>query len=1391
MFILLILILCPLPFPFPMNLAKRDAPGIDGVFDLIAAVYMGRGDAGCIWWGAERAAGFLEWSTQSRTPHVLAACLRMLTALAGGKRGAAGAARFMQNRITTRQSLGQVRGSGTEGRNGGTPTSSPRPSLCTWPHLFAVLRSYTAEGAWEGGKRMADSEAAVLSPFLDLLHAIAKGSQESRREIVETRDWQALDRLFGLVGSPGIPRALKASALWALSALTGGQGLCTGQGKWDNLVSLGSLNATEGQAQVDEMILLQGTERDLRTSLEIWLLLEKTQMVPTMASSLDGEGGAFAAELDEAEARDGRHEEARAFIALLLSLTYPPGILGRESPSVPLSLGSGRRLPSQVPSGITPYITFAIRHILLRARKRHYVRAEERWLVIGQVVTLLERCVATLDLTEYIRALASKDSEASLSMDKLWRVALNPGHTILTMILGGGSLLEELLLLIQMAMGVEVKQEAHVGASGGTMKADGTDHGVGQAQDKEGEEEAHMRKWMLGRILSFFTQVLQVQSPYLEGFIPHLLSVASQGSSFTNLNNSFAPSTIMVERREGLRTNQDSSSSLAWALPGPLNHLESFWSTAPEALVSVALAVRLDGANGVGRHAIRLLRALARAGHGSHRLAIVLEASGYSRRIRYGIMDALDRPALLQSLLKDDDDEELPTELGEIEIEARKEATQVAMGILRLLLEGMEEDTNLAHFFLGLNLTQAQIHTQTSPSSLLDQGGSCLGALSRLLEGSGGQELTEMAHRLVLSLLISPRSARILSPLLGEWVLQRLEEVMGAEEMDLEGGKGIKEEKGLGLGLWVYQQAWLLKASSVLLVSGLADPATEKALVTRVGGGDPRILSFLGFVTPTEEAASLPTPLFGWELPKALGLCEGDDERGCPRLDPDLLYHTLITTPHDILDQGMSRANPWTTAFASNGEGVRAAMRLGFIYNRQRLLYHSAYTLIESWSQAVQAALARAKALGLWDSGEREGEVIQALCTRSVQWAGRGDLPVRVVESLTSLTLASSTHPALHGRQEVVNEVLSVYASGRGGIGEGIRARGYLAGALLSLLDHEGSSKVMGGEWRVGTGFNSLQAVLRQASQDALESGGEEWMILGTSLLNALLLQEEQARGDKEGGAGWGGMGHAIQDQLMRWQALRALIHQIRILDPIILSYVMSQRSPTQLTRDQEEGKEEFNQRQLGEKAVHLYLGRLSLFSTMASTREGSMALVEAGLLEAFGDMSFLSLGSRRNTRKGNDEALSLLYLDLMEQTLRLVRLLISMVSWETDLSLEDVEEDSGTEGTTRAGEGGGVKDRVCSLISTHQEGLIRVEREACGRGETRLPVLQVLEQIMGILAACVDDRVPRLADSLTTLPLQVLVYFGRPSWSDSLVPEVDQQGLEESKCMRVCVCMM
>ncbi|RKP14581.1 hypothetical protein BJ684DRAFT_19024 [Piptocephalis cylindrospora] len=1348
--------------------AIGDAPGIDGVFDLIAAVYRDRGDAGSAWWGAERAAGFLEWSTQSRTPHILAACLRMLTALAGGQRGAAGAASFMQHRIGIRHVPGQAREE-SGGRNM-APTSGPRPSLCTWPHLFAVLRSYTAEGAWIGGRRMADSEATVLSPFLDLLYAVAKGSQEARREVVETKDWQALDRLFGLVGSSGVPRALKASALWALSALTGGQDPRVNQRIWKGQNSLGSPRTMDDQTQ-DELVLLQGTERDLRTSLEIWLLLEKSQMVPTSTPSLDVEGGAFAAELDEAEVREGRHEEARAFTALLLSLIYPSGIQGKESPSVPLSLGSGRRLPSQVRSGVTPYIKFVIRHILLRARTRHHVRAGERWLIVGQAVSLLERCVTTLDLSEYTRALSTKDSGESLSMDGLWKVALNPGHAILTMILGGEALLDELLLLVQLAMRVEVKQDTY--SQTGTKAA-------GNNEDEEGEEEGQMRKWMLGRILSFFTQVLQVQSIYLEGFIPHLLSVTSQASSLTGLAFSTAPSSIMGERQEGVGPDPSPSTSLAWALPGPLDRLETLWATTPEALVSVALAIRLDGADGVGKHAVRLLRALARAGgQGSHRLAIVLEASGYARRIRYGVMDALDRPGLLRGLLAEEGDG-ISTGLEDVEIEAGREASQVAMGILRLLMDGVEDGTNTAHFFLGLNLTQAH----TSSPSLLDQGGSCLGALSRLMQGSGGQELTEMAHSLVLSLLTSSRTARPLSPLLGEWVLQGLEEAMEGGEKAGEGDDGDRR----ALALRVYQQAWLLKASSVLLISGLADPTTEKALAKRMGGWDPRVLSFLGMVHPAEEAAASPSPLLGWALPPVVEACEGQDDRGCPRLNLDLLYHTLTTAPHSTLIRGVEDSNPWATALSPSGGGIRAGMRLGFTHNRQRALYHSAYTLVESWSQAVQAALARGKTLGITaEAGEKEGEVIQALCTRSVQWAGRGDLPVRVVESLASLTLVSSTHPILQGREEVVAEVLSVYASGRGGIGEGIQARGYLAGALLALLGHEDiRSGVMGGDWGIGTGSGPLQAVLRQAAQDALESGGEEWMILGTSLLNALLLQEECGNGQGDGGS------HIIQDQLVRWQALRALIHQVRSLDTFLLSYLATQRT-SQTAGDgsilgqgkvEEEGEEEVNRRQLGEKAVHLYLGRLSLFSTMASTRKGSMALMEAGLLEALGDMSFLSLGGRRDPREGGDGRLSPTYLHLMDRTLRLVRLLLTgTTAWETDLSLEGIEDGpEERDGTSRGWgeEGGGIKDRVCTLMSTHQEGLIRVDREVCGRGGTRLGGLRVLEHIMGILAGCVDDRVQRLPASLNSLPLQVLTHFGGQGWSDTLVPEVNERGLEK-----------
>ncbi|KAI8337345.1 nucleoporin Nup186/Nup192/Nup205, partial [Blakeslea trispora] len=115
--------------------------------------------------------------------------------------------------------------------------------------------------------------------------------------------------------------------------------------------------------------------------------------------------------------------------------------------SIPHNLGEGTRSPGSI-----PYISLVMDHIFLSLRDQKYVYAEARWELTEACLMVFENSIASLDLSEYndelLRSLLDNKHKLSLpnpdTESKLLQTMVHPGFQVMTRILAGGRVIDEL-----------------------------------------------------------------------------------------------------------------------------------------------------------------------------------------------------------------------------------------------------------------------------------------------------------------------------------------------------------------------------------------------------------------------------------------------------------------------------------------------------------------------------------------------------------------------------------------------------------------------------------------------------------------------------------------------------------------------------------------------------------------------------------------------------------------------------------------------------------------------------------------------------------------------------------------------------------------------------------
>lgn len=322
---------------------------IEALFALIEAVYRGRPDAALSFWATEdeepeshRLHAFLRWAADSRG-QMATAFFVMLSALSTGEKAASYAFEFLAMNSSNH------------------PDSQ---SLCSWSMLFGAIAHYagllqSAAQTHAQQSEMPPEEVDALRAFARLLAVVVNDSTVARAALFDNQHYQPVASLLSLIVHP-ISLDLKGDLLRAVAAF------CRPGGS-------------------------AGAEAARKT----WMLLEQSQILPTLSQSASGriEGG-IVTELEAVEVPAEVYPATSAFIELLVNLVQKPA----DDPSGPLvSIPEHLGAPARRP-GIDPYLGFAVDTVLLPLFSRRFNSQKQKWALVDSCLRFLENCLSTLEV---------------------------------------------------------------------------------------------------------------------------------------------------------------------------------------------------------------------------------------------------------------------------------------------------------------------------------------------------------------------------------------------------------------------------------------------------------------------------------------------------------------------------------------------------------------------------------------------------------------------------------------------------------------------------------------------------------------------------------------------------------------------------------------------------------------------------------------------------------------------------------------------------------------------------------------------------------------------------------------------------------------------------------
>jgi nuclear pore complex protein Nup205 len=116
--------------------------------------------------------------------------------------------------------------------------------------------------------------------------------------------------------------------------------------------------------------------KSIETAVQLWNLLEASQVIVTIPTTSNFANRGIASELEEIESRNETYPLTKSMLHLLHTLS---------SIVVPKNLGAGPRKP-----GLDPYLTFIIDTVFLKFYNRNYKDVAEKWEIAEKCLKILE-----------------------------------------------------------------------------------------------------------------------------------------------------------------------------------------------------------------------------------------------------------------------------------------------------------------------------------------------------------------------------------------------------------------------------------------------------------------------------------------------------------------------------------------------------------------------------------------------------------------------------------------------------------------------------------------------------------------------------------------------------------------------------------------------------------------------------------------------------------------------------------------------------------------------------------------------------------------------------------------------------------------------------------------
>ncbi|KAA1100620.1 hypothetical protein PGTUg99_029313 [Puccinia graminis f. sp. tritici] len=943
---------------------------IEALFEVIAAIHRNTPDSALVYWGvgenqdniddptltsgrSTKLTGFVRWASECRQLGMVQSFYEMLASLATGPRCSDLAYSFLMS------------GSSDDGTSGMNSTMSRiadamgRINLltCSWSSIFGQFQYYIQalqalslqKNSTPENRQLFPPEVSILKKYAKVIRQIVRYSSIAQATLYDHQKYRPIQTLFALAACP-IPLDLKAELLLAIAAFAA-----------------------------------PGSKISADIARKCWLTLEHSQILSTNSWDLPADFGAagalsltsgelirtgILAELEEVEATNQVYPGSTAFIRLLVALIHPPA---RRSPvkkgeelelqSIPENLGVSSRSP-----GIEPYLRFVVDEVFRKVGSRDFLHQEERYQVFEVCLAFIERCLTSYEIGPFLATstLSNAHSGSEAHSRAVLAVVTHPGFEIMLRILNNTELTRQVFETLL--------------------------NGPRFVENEPQKSDITCRCVL--RALRIVHRVIELQQPFLDGVLPHVLNHAAANIPHDRV--------IWARSAQSLDQHIFHSSSM---------------------VISIAVLVGCVEDEEVAYLAVKLLTHIAESTffsaadhfHGQYpgrmnRLLGLLDSSEESLLILGNFMGRLE--AAGSTFRNIDDDDFVVDTSGDLEErDMSRISSAIRSAILDLLLQNTQPHRaapNVAHYLLGFDARASKDTMALADPRSPDAKLSCFHAILNLLRmgqaSSNSEEsegefsllerdpiLAEKAYRVIRQLCLHEYSCKPVSRYLrnteqyfiaqasalplsipanhsiagGHLILSSgkvIETTCSEIVATLHSTSWVLETISLELNI-LTQQAQRERATDLLLIlfESASSPNQSKSILDQVGSPDqslPRmqeLFLYLDFAWKNNTTIE-PRPL-NFFATLNFDQCCVIDSTGCQLFDLGAILSMLGATRQEIKRRGLLNT---AAQQAEMQEEIKFVIESIVVENQRRQIASAQYHMLRSWSTLLRLTLSRA-----------------------------------------------------------------------------------------------------------------------------------------------------------------------------------------------------------------------------------------------------------------------------------------------------------------------------------------------------------------------------------------------------------------------------------------------